>query len=159
MVCSDSLGFSAWPLAEPLYARVALEPGDKENPVLREGLEPRVIREPHVKDDHGTRRQLQGLCPRALMAFAVREVEELGQIPIAIQPHMQLDGALGLTECGPWKNGEAQIDNRGIEEIQLAVELEAVLGGELPALLEELVEDRLIQGGGLLLIDPGKGCP
>ena len=93
------------------------------------------------------------------MAFAVCEVQEFGQIAIAIQPHMQLDGPLGLAECGPWKNREAQIDNRGIEEIQLAVELEAVPGRELAALLEQLVEDRLVQGSGLLFIDPGKGWP
>ena len=92
------------------------------------------------------------------MAFAVCEVQEFGQIAIAIQPHMQLDGPLGLAECGPWKNRETQIDNRGIEEIQLAVEPEAVPGRELTALLEQLVEDRLVQGSGLLFIDPGKGC-
>ena len=92
------------------------------------------------------------------MAFAVCEVQEFGQIAIAIEPHMQLDGPLGLAKCGPWKNREAQIDNRGIEEIQLAVEPEAVPGRELTALLEQLVEDRPVQGSGLLFIDPGKGC-
>ena len=59
----------------------------------------------------------------------------------------------------PGENGETQIDNRGIEEIQPAVvELEAVPGGELAALLEEFVEYGFIQGSGLLFIDPGKGC-
>ena len=92
------------------------------------------------------------------MAFAVCEVQEFGQIAVAIEPHMQLDGPFGLAECGPWKNREAQIDNRGIEEIQLAVELEAVPGRELAALLDEFVEYGFIQGSGLLFIDPGKGC-
>ena len=41
------------------------------------------------------------------MAFAVREVQEFGQVAIAIQPQMQFDGPLGFAECGPWENGEA----------------------------------------------------
>lgn len=151
-VCSDPLGFSAWPLVNPLYLRVPLEPGDKENPVLREALEPLVIREPHVKDDHGIRWQLQGFGPCTLMAVAACEVREFGQIAIAIQPHVQLDGALGFAEYGPWKNAEAQIDNRGIEGIEFSFER------ELPALLEELLADRLVQGSRLLLTGPGKDC-
>ena len=54
---------------------------------------------------------------------------------------MQFDGALSFAECGLWEHGEIQIsDNRGIEEIELAIAFEAVLGRDLPALLEELLQ-------------------
>ncbi|MDO5675851.1 MAG: hypothetical protein Q4G66_13205 [bacterium] len=41
---------------------------------------------------------------------------------------MQPDGSLSFAKFGPWENREAQIDSRGIKEIEFFFELEAMLG-------------------------------
>ena len=69
---------------------------------------------------------------------------------------MQLDGGFGFTELGPWEDGKAEINNRGIKQVKLTVELEPMFGSKLAATLQQFIENGLIQGCRLLFINPGQ---
>lgn len=72
---------------------------------------------------------------------------------------MELDCAFGLSEFGPWEQGKTEVDGCCVKQVELSLKLEFVLGGKLLAAMEQLEEQGLIQGGWLLLVDPGQGCP
>jgi len=68
---------------------------------------------------------------------------------------MYFNSAFGLAELGPGEHGEAKINNRGIKQVKLTVELEPMLGGKLTAALQQLVKYSFIKSGRLFFIDSG----
>ena len=72
---------------------------------------------------------------------------------------MYFNGALGSEEPGPRKDGKAEINSRGIEQVDFAVEFEATLGGKLAAALQKLMKDGLMQVGRLFFIHLGEAGP
>jgi len=89
------------------------------------------------------------------MMFAVSERDKFREVAVTIELDVYFNGAFGLAELGPGKDGKAEINNRGIKQVELAVELEPMLGGKLTATLQQLVKDSFIKSGRLFFINPG----
>ena len=60
------------------------------------------------------------------MDCAFGHIHEHGQIAVGIKSEVELDGAFGLAELCPRKDGQAQIDGSGIEQVDFATEFEPV---------------------------------
>ena len=72
---------------------------------------------------------------------------------------MYFNSAFGLAELGPGAHGEAKINNRGIKQVKLTVELEPMFGSKLAATLQQFIENGLIQDCRLFFINPGQCGP
>ena len=66
---------------------------------------------------------------------------------------MQLHRPLAERVLRPGKDLQRQIDEGGIDRVELVLEAEAVVRRQRPALRQEPVEQRRIEGVGLLLVD------
>lgn len=121
---------------------VAFQAGDERDAVCHERLIPCVVGESPVEDNHGAAGQFQGLRPGAFMGFAVGDIGEIREIAVGVKPCVQLDCPLGFTKLCPGKDGKAQINRGRVEEVKLAVELEAMPWSILTTPLQELPEKR-----------------
>jgi hypothetical protein len=54
---------------------------------------------------------------------------------------VELQGALGLPELGPREGRKTQVDHRGVQTVQGVLELESVLGCDVLAFFQDLVEE------------------
>ena len=102
--------------------------GDKENRVYDQVIVPGVIGEAAIKTNKGSLRKFEGFGPADLMHLAAGHVHESGDKATGIQPHVQFNGPFFLPKLGPRKHGQAEIDHRGIQGIELALEGELVFG-------------------------------
>ena len=59
-----------------------------------------------------------------VMQFAVGDVDEGGDVAAQVEERVQLDGAFGPAEPGPWEQRQAEVDRRGVERV------DGILGGK-----------------------------
>jgi len=147
LIVGDPSAPSPGSFKQVLDIGIAFQPRNKENGVSGQVAVPAVIGEAAINADKGALGELQGPGPVDLVFLPLGHVHEDRKMPIGIQADMQFDGSLFLPEFGLGKGGEAKVDHRGIKQVQLAFEGEAVFGRYQLAPVQQLGEQCLRAAG------------
>jgi len=133
---------------EPPGSQVALGPDDKEAASLVEAPEPFEVEVPPVHDVEGAWFGEQQVEHVDIVQLAIGDVDEARDGPAEVEQRMQFGGRLGRAKRRPGKQGQAEVDGRGIQGIDGVGQLQAqvVLGIQRPGRPDE--------GLGELGIDP-----
>jgi hypothetical protein len=128
LVMDDSgrIGFSF--VAVGICCGVGFQPGDKGDFLFVEVAIPAVVCKASIKDDTGSGRKVESSRPINLMLFAGSQVHEHREMAICIKTKVEFNRALGPPESSPGKKSKAKLDGGGIEEIDLSLEPELMLG-------------------------------
>ena len=158
LIVGNTNTLSPGPFEQVLDIGIAFQTRDKENGVGGQVAVPAVIGEAAINADKGPFGEFQRPGPVDLVLLAPGHVHEDWQVTVGIQTDMQFDGSLFLPEFGPGKGGETKIDHRGIKQVELAFEREAVFGCYQLAPVQQPGKQALIEGDWLLGIDASQGC-
>lgn len=112
-----------------------------------------------VDDENTALGQLERSGRDEVWGLTIRDGHECGQQSSVIQTHMEFDRPLGGLIPRPGKDAQAEIDRGGIERAELVLEAEAMSWRRPLATGEKFAEQGLVEGAGLLLIDPGQRRP
>jgi hypothetical protein len=86
-----------------------------------------------------------------------RNGDKSWQIAVMVQEGMKLDATFGAAKGSPVIEGKAEAHHRGVQTEQLVFELKFVLRGQRLAAPVHQAKQRLIEGGGALVVGIGKG--
>ena len=137
---------------------IALLTNDKENSLVIQCVEPTVVSVGSVHDDNAIGWQVQRAPNSDIVAFAFADRQKGRQQTVMVEADVQLDGSLGGTEFGPGKHRQTQVNGRGIEGVEFVLEAKTMPRCEALAAGQQLVEQRLVERIGLILVHPGKRC-
>ncbi len=135
---------------------VSLEPGDKPYLLLIQSMEQLVVIEPAVEDHDASRWKLEGPSPMDFVLLALGDRQEGGEVPVVIQTDMDLDRPFRRLVLGPREQRCGELDQRGVQREELALEPEPMTGRMPLGPSQQLVEDLLEQRGRLIAVDPGQ---
>lgn len=62
------------------------------------------------------------------MLLAFRHIDELGQVAVSVQADVQLYGPFLLSVSGPGESLQAEIDGRGVQQIDFLFDLDRCFG-------------------------------
>lgn len=81
------------------------------------------------------------------MGLPVRNVDVCRYVSPQIKERVQLDGLPGLTEPGPWKEGQSQVDGGGFRCIDGAVDVQpvALLAVQASLFCDQVLCERIIE--------------
>lgn len=136
-----------------------LDSGDEEDSLGIQLVKPAVVNVGAVTGNETATRQFQPFGTLDIRGFTLRECHEGRQIPAMIQADVELDGALGGAEFGPWEEFQAEVDDGCIQGVEPVLEAELVLWSDLLASSKKPIKDLFVKEIGLLFVDPGKIGP
>ena len=110
-----------------------------------------------VEDHDRPLGQFEQLGDVDLVAFGFGDGDHGREITVMVQERVQFDASLGGAELGPGEQGQAQVDNRGVEAKQLVFKREVVSWGLGKAPLVEFASQGLEKGVSPRVIGVGKG--
>jgi hypothetical protein len=91
--------------------------------------------------------------------LALDQIDKGRQVAISIQPDVKLSRPFGLLVLGPREQRERQLDQRGIQQVDLPVKLEGLVARRHRLTAgQQALEQLLIEGMWLLLIAAGQRC-
>jgi len=108
---------------QPAVAQILLGPDDEEGRAVREGMKPFEVQIPPVHHVVRSRLGDQFVQDIDVVPLPVGDLDERGDVPPQIQQGVEFDGRLPFPEPCPGKQGETQVDRRGVRSI--VVELRA----------------------------------
>ena len=112
---------------KPTELKIRLASNDKEGGTLGEPIQPVEVEIAAIHDIEGAGLGEQFVEYLDLVQLALGDVVERGDVASQIEEGMEFDRRFGLSESGPRKHRETQIDGRGIEGIDGESQLQAEL--------------------------------
>ena len=156
----QSLAFIDFMVLQHLVAGVALLAGDEEDFLGGELRIPGIVGITQVLHDDRAFGQAEAAGLLDLRLSGRRNGDKSRKIAIMVQEGMQLDAPFGAAKGSPGIEGKAEAHYRGVQTEQLVFELKFVLRGQRLAALVHQAKQRLIEGGGALVVGIGKsGAP
>jgi hypothetical protein len=117
-----------WSGFQHSVAGIALLPGDKEDFLGREVAIPGIIGVAQVFHHDGTLGQVSRLRPLHLMLPGGGDGHKGRQVTVVVQEGVEFETRLGAPERRPGKKRQAETHHRGVQAVELIVELEFVSG-------------------------------
>lgn len=157
MVGSDASAFPNRVSFENFVHGVGLEPGDEEQPRGAEGPKPGIVDVCFVEDGDGPLGEPEHLDHLGVMKSGIGDTDKGRQVSVVIEDCMDFE-ATPFSPIGcPWKGGQAELDDRGIEAVEFGFEAELMPRSHGRATLVELAENRLKELRWPLGVGIGKG--
>jgi hypothetical protein len=104
---------------------IALGSDDEKCSGLIHTEKPSKIQVATIHDIEGTRLWYQDIEYIDIVELAIRDMNEGWNVATQIEQSMEFYSGLCGTKQRPWKNGETQIDGRGVECVNRIVEIES----------------------------------
>ena len=125
LVADDASGSVCRHRVHPARIHAALGAGHKEAACLVQGIQPTEIQVAPIHHIEGARLEGQHVQHIDLVGLAVGNMDERRDVAAQIQQGMQSDRCLGGAKRRPWKQGQTQIDGRGIQRVDGIAQLDA----------------------------------
>jgi len=109
---------------QPAVAQILLGPDDEEGRAVREGMKPFEVQIPPVHHVVRSRLGDQFVQDIDVVPLPVGDLDERGDVPPQIQQGVEFDGRLPFPEPCPGKQGETQVDRRGVEGVYRLLQLD-----------------------------------
>ena len=96
-----------------------------------------------------------------VVGFALRNVDETGNVAAEIEERMKFDGGLAAAKVGPGKERQAQVDGGGVERVDGVVQSDAerLVGIQRPGLGDEDVSEVVIDAPVVDAVGVGQRAP
>ena len=143
LVEAQTRGFVDWAGVTPPEAGVFLGTSHEERPAQMETVEPCEVQVAAIGNVEGSRFVGQLVEDIDIVNFAGSQDDHGGEVAAQGQQGVQLARGFAPSELGPRKQGQAQVDSRGVQGIGGLLEFgpEGLVGVELSGLLDEDVSE------------------
>ena len=158
LVVGDAGALSPGPLEQVLDIGVAFQSGHEENVAQVQVVVPAIIGEAAIETGKRALGQLERSGPVDFVLLAFGRIHEDRKMAVRIQPDVEFDGTLFLPELGPGEGRKAEVDDRGIEQVELACKREFLFRSHQLTTIEQSGEQRLEERRRLFGVHSRKGC-
>ncbi len=107
------------------HVGIRLGTGDKEGAGLMQREQPFEVQVPAIHDVHRSRLWKQQVECVDIVQFPIGNMDKTGNRPTKVQPGVQFDRGRGLAKRGPRKQGQTQIDGRGVQRVHRVRKVQA----------------------------------
>lgn len=159
LVRSQAVAFDDLSSGDHRIDHVLLLPGDEENLVLCQRLEPVEVDVSSVKHNDGPFGKLKGSGYLGFMALGIRNQGKGGDVAVVVEQKVELDPSSFFSEHGPGVGLEIEFDGAGVQAEEPGAKAEFMSRCSRGSSQVKLAEKRLEEFGGPGVVGIREGGP
>ncbi len=161
LIAQNALRSIAGGRIDTAHGGIGFGPRDKEGASLMQREQPFEVQIPAIHDVDRSRLWKQEVEGVDIVQFPIGNMDKTGNRPPKVQQGVQFDRGLGTTKRGPRKQGQTQIDRRGVQRVDRVRQVQAQIfcGVQGVRLLDQALGEVGIDPPVSALVGIGQGGP